>query len=214
MITHHQLVMATNNKGKLLEVQQLFKPYQIEVKGLEGYTNIPDVIEDRDSFLGNAKKKAKEIAEVVQSPVIADDSGLCVEALGGAPGIYSARYAGAGASDKQNNEKLLAELKAIENSTASMPDSTAEHSLWSRASFVCALVYYSPDNNRWIEAEGRLDGYITSNPQGEHGFGYDPLFYVSDYKKTLAELSSEEKNRISHRAKALAVLLEKLKTHN
>lgn len=213
MITHHMLVMATNNKGKLLEVQQLFKPYQIEVKGLEGYTNIPDVIEDRDSFLGNAKKKAKEIAEVVQSPVIADDSGLCVEALGGAPGIYSARYAGAGATDKQNNEKLLAELKAIENSTATMPD-PPEHSLWSRASFVCALVYYSPDDNRLIEAEGSLDGYITPNPQGEHGFGYDPLFYVSDYKKTLAELSSEEKNRISHRAKALAVLLEKLKTHN
>lgn len=202
-------VAATQNQGKLRELRQLFDPDQIEIKSLADFSGWHEVVEDQDSFFGNARKKAREIAKSLNMPVIADDSGLCVDALGGAPGVYSARFAGEHASDQDNNKKLLRKLADKE---LQMPELSAEprYRLLSKASFVCALVSYEPGEDKWLEAEGRCEGYICATPHGDKGFGYDPLFYVPEYKRTMAELLPQEKNKISHRAKALAALMGKL----
>ncbi|WP_195572290.1 XTP/dITP diphosphatase [Paenibacillus sp. 1001270B_150601_E10] len=204
--------VATRNAGKLREFSLAFSSLGLKVKSLADFPDIPDVVEDGETFLENAMKKAKTVAEALQVPVLADDSGLCVGRLDGEPGVYSARYAGEHGNDQANNEKLLRELKKLpawDTSGDSKSERIQEHWL-SPAQFVCSLVLYDPANKKAYEAMGTVDGYITDHPRGEYGFGYDPLFYVPAYDCTMAQLSPEEKQRISHRGRALDALLTRL----
>jgi len=189
-----EIVFATSNKGKFKEVNKLFENSKIIIKSLSDFDSIAEVIEDKDTFEGNAQKKAKEIFEQVKIPVIADDSGLVVEHLNGEPGVYSARYAGENCSYADNNKKLLSELSGFEKPN--------------KAKFVCWAVYY--DGNEFINAQGEVNGEITEQLSGTGGFGYDPLFIPDGYSKTMAEISPEEKNQISHRGKAFRELKAKL----
>jgi len=186
------VIAATQNKHKLEEIGAILKDFDIELKSANelGYGDI-EVIEDRDTFEGNSMKKAEEIMEASGIPALADDSGLMVDALDGRPGVFSARYSGENATDKSNNEKLKEELKDETNR---------------KAKFVSVISLAYPDGKR-ISVRGELNGVIGYEEKGDSGFGYDPLFIVEEYNKTLAELGSEIKNQISHRANAL----EKLK---
>lgn len=179
-----KLFLATGNRKKIKEISEILVGYEI-LSINDGY-KIPDVVEDRDSFEGNSQKKALEIAKVVNMPVIADDSGLCVEGLGGAPGIYSARYSGENATDESNNKLLIEKLKNIENK---------------KAKFVCVITLAKP-SGEYHSFRGEVEGLIVEKPGGTDGFGYDPHFYVEKYGKTMAEIP-EIKKKISHRAKAL-----------
>ncbi|MBC8079720.1 MAG: non-canonical purine NTP pyrophosphatase [Gorillibacterium sp.] len=213
-----QVVIATRNAGKLKEFEGMFTTLGIQVKSLADYPDLSDVVEDKDTFAGNALKKAKEIALQLNTPVLADDSGLLVEALGGEPGVYSARYAGEPANDHANNAKLLRELDSrikpftIPSSTAGAANGSVEEpQAYSLASFVSALVLYDPADESFLVAEGTCSGYILAQPRGEQGFGYDPLFYMPTFGKTLAEMTLSEKNNVSHRANALKKLMDLLK---
>ncbi len=168
----------------------------INVVSLNDFPEIPEIVEDGKSFLENALKKGRAVAEATGETVLADDSGLEVDALGGAPGIHSARYAGDDASDLQNNRKLLEELKGIP---------TAKRA----AAFRCVMVLYSPDG-RFEAFEGLWEGRIAETPAGKGGFGYDPLFFLPGEGMTVAQLSPEVKNSVSHRAQAFAKLKERL----
>ncbi len=181
------LVIATRNKGKLAEFKELLKGFDLEVRGLDDFGPIPEVMEDGETFEENAVKKARFTAKVLGLPALADDSGLVVKALGGAPGVYSARYAGAGANDEANNKKLL---KAMEG----VADRQAE--------FVCVIAIAVPRGPALIY-EGRCQGEILEEARGKGGFGYDPVFYYPPLKKSFAELSPEEKNKVSHRGRAM-----------
>lgn len=196
------ILVATRNAGKTREFALAFSTLGINVKSLADYPAIPDVEEDGETFLENALKKAKTVAELLNIPVLADDSGLCVDRLNGEPGVYSARYAGEHGNDEANNAKLIASLHAL-------PEPEDEHGL-SAAQFVCALVLYDPASKRAYEALGTVDGVIIDEPRGSNGFGYDPLFYVPSYARTMAELTPEEKQRISHRGEALRMLTQRL----
>lgn len=182
------VVLATKNPGKLKELRQLLQGFPVEIKSLADFGPIPEVEEDGETFDDNAYKKAAFTARALGLPAIADDSGLVVEALGGAPGVRSARYAGENATDRENIARLLAEM---ENRTDR------------RAAFECVISIAVPAGPA-LTYEGRCEGKITAEPKGTSGFGYDPVFYSPEYGRTFAELSSEEKNRISHRGKALA----------
>lgn len=205
---HETIIIASHNKGKIAEFKTIFAPFQLEVRSLADYSALPDIVEDGATFADNAFIKAKLIADHLQLPVLADDSGLCVTALQGEPGVYSARYAGVGATDQQNNDKLLATLHRL---GASVESEALGRSFLSEAQFVCALVLYEPSGGNKLEVEGICEGYITAEPRGEHGFGYDPLFVVPQYNKTMAELLPEQKNAISHRGAAIRALLQRLK---
>ncbi|CAM3541996.1 MULTISPECIES: XTP/dITP diphosphatase [Saccharibacillus] len=198
------IVMATRNMGKVREFRHALEPLGKEVRSLHEYPEAPEVVEDGRTFAENAFKKAKEIGDFLNLPVISDDSGLCVEMLDGAPGIHSARYAGEHGNDAANNAKLMDELMRRR-----LGDDT-EQPLLSPAKFVCALAMYDPATGRTLESEGQVEGWITSETAGAGGFGYDPLFFVPQYERTMAELSVEEKQRISHRGAALQELLKKL----
>ncbi|WP_172196612.1 XTP/dITP diphosphatase [Saccharibacillus qingshengii] len=198
------VVVATRNMGKVREFRHALEPLGKEVRSLHEYPEAPEVEEDGSTFAENAFKKAKEIGDFLKLPVLADDSGLCVELLNGEPGIYSARYAGEHGNDAANNAKLMDELMRLRQG-----DDT-EQPLLSPARFVCALVLYDPATGRGLEAEGEVEGWITSETAGAGGFGYDPLFFVPQYERTMAELNVEEKQRISHRGEALKRLLDKL----
>lgn len=202
------LVIATGNPGKVREFANWFQPLGWTVRSLADYDRLPDIVEDGETFADNAWIKASTIADVLRIPVLADDSGLCVDALDGAPGVYSARYSGENASDSANNAKLLSELNKLA-AEASPGDGHPE--CLSEASFVCALVLYDPATDTKHQAEGRVPGYILKQARGNRGFGYDPLFYLPEYHCSMAELSLDEKNRISHRARALQSLFEQLK---
>lgn len=182
------LVIATQNKNKLREFQEILKDLQIEVRSLDDFGPIPPAIEDGDTFEENAYKKALHTAKVLGLPAIADDSGLVVDALNGAPGVYSARYSSKNATDEENLQKLLRELKGVENR---------------QAHFECALSIAVPTGPA-LTYEGKCNGIIIDEKRGENGFGYDPVFYFEDSGKTFAEMPMEEKNKISHRGKALA----------
>lgn len=182
------LVIATRNENKLREFREILKDLQVEIRSLNDFGPIPEAIEDGDTFDENAYKKAIHTAKVLGLPAIADDSGLVVEALNGEPGVYSARYAGKNATDDENCNKLLNSLKGVENR---------------RAHFQCVLSIAVPSGPA-LTYEGRCDGIIIDEKRGDNGFGYDPLFYFEELGKTFAELSMEEKNRVSHRGKALA----------
>ncbi|WP_410514231.1 XTP/dITP diphosphatase [Paenibacillus sp. BR2-3] len=198
------LIVATKNQGKVREFQHAFSPLGLTVKSMFDYPDLPDVVEDGATFAENALKKAKTVGDALGLPVLADDSGLCVDVLDGRPGVYSARYAGEGAEDGDNNLKLLGELEELKQG-----EDTGQP-LLSTARFVCALSLYDPASGRELSAEGHVEGWITSEPAGGGGFGYDPLFYLPDYGKTMAELTLEEKQGISHRGIALRLLTEKL----
>lgn len=189
-----KLILASNNAHKLVEIRAILGGEFDEILSMREAGIVHETVEDGSSFLENAEKKAREIMEISGCCALADDSGLCVDALGGAPGIFSARYAGEHGDDKANNRKLLRELEGVEDR---------------RAHFACAMVLVRPDGSV-IRAEGRMDGVIAFEEAGENGFGYDPLFYLPEYGCTSAQLSPEEKNRISHRSHALHKLLEEL----
>ncbi len=192
-----RLLVATGNAGKLREFRQMLEPLGFEVLGLGDLPDRPALPEDGDTFLENARAKAWPLARRLGIPVLADDSGLAVDALGGAPGVRSARFAGPGATDAQNNARLLAELRDVPD-----PGRTA--------AFVCALVLALPDLGE-VAAEGRVAGRILREPRGTGGFGYDPLFLVEGLGRTAAELEPEVKNRVSHRGRALRLLLPVLR---
>ena len=184
------LVLATRNEGKIKEFERLVLGFDIEVKSLNDFGPIPPVLEDGETFEDNAFKKAHFTAKVLGFPALADDSGLIVKALGGMPGVTSARYSGEEATDMENNLKLL---KAMEG--------RADRG----ATFMCVIAVAVPSGPALIY-EGICEGTITQELTGNKGFGYDPLFYYTPLKKTFAELSTEEKNRVSHRGKAMEEL--------
>ena len=190
MTLDRPLVLATKNNGKISEFRELFNHSDVEIKTLDDFGPIPPVIEDGDTFEENAVKKARFTARVLGIPALADDSGLAVEALGGAPGVYSSRYAGENADDESNNRKLLKEMNGVEDRAAR---------------FMCVLAIAVPRGPALIY-EGACEGTIVETPKGEQGFGYDPLFYYPPLGKTFAQLTGEEKNRISHRGKAISEL--------
>lgn len=193
-----QFVLATKNQKKLLEMQRILEGLGIMVKSLNDFPDCPDVIEDADSFEGNAIKKAIEVAKHTGLIAISDDSGLEVEALGGAPGVYSARYAGEKATDEQNCQKLLQALKGIPADKR-------------QARFVSVIAL--ADSKGVIKTfYGFVQGTIGFEPKGSNGFGYDPLFYPLGYDKTFAELTSAQKDSLSHRGMALRLLRDYLAT--
>lgn len=188
------LVLASNNKGKIAEFEKLFAELNLPVDVIpQGQLNIEDAIEDGLSFVENAIIKARHASKISGKPSIADDSGICVPALGGAPGIYSARYAGAHGNDAANNEKLLADLLPLRK------DGTVIEGM-----FVCvlALVQHAEDPLPQI-FQGIWQGEILDAPRGENGFGYDPLFWLPELGISSAEMSKAEKNKISHRGQAM-----------
>lgn len=189
-----KIFLATGNKHKIEEISDIFSDIEnVEILSIKDGVEIPEVIEDGTTFEENSKKKAVEIAKFLNMITIADDSGLCVDALNGEPGVYSARYSGTG-DDLKNNEKLIENLKGVENR---------------KAKFVSVITLAKP-NGETFSFEGEILGEIVDNPRGNTGFGYDPHFYVEEYQKTLAQLP-ELKNKISHRAKALEKLKKELK---
>lgn len=188
------IVLATRNKGKTRELKALLKPFPIDIKNLDDFGPIPEVIEDGTTFDDNAYKKACFTARVLGHAAMADDSGLCVEALNGAPGIYSARFAGNNATDADNVHKMLQELENKKNRNAA---------------FQCVISIAVPTGAA-LTYEGECKGIITSKPTGNNGFGYDPLFFYPGLNKTFAQLTIEEKSRVSHRGKALSQIAEEM----
>ena len=187
-----KIVLATKNKDKVKEIKAVFAELPAEILSLADFENLPDAVEDGKTFEENATIKAKFFAEKLNLACLADDSGLEVDALGGLPGIFSARFAGYHADDGTNNQKLLEELEKI---------GVTE----SKADYKCALSFIDVDGTE-IKTAGTVDGVIKKIPRGSGGFGYDPYFYIDD-TKTMAELSSEEKNSISHRGAAVRKML-------
>jgi XTP/dITP diphosphohydrolase len=192
-----KFIVASKNKGKLKEIQELLEELPYKVMSMEEAGFKGDIEETGKTFEENAFIKAREVFNVTGGMVMSDDSGLEVDYLNGAPGIYSSRYAGEGASDQDRNEKLLRELKTVpfEKRTGR---------------FVCAIALILP-NGKHIAIKESCEGYIGFEPVGDNGFGYDPLFFMPEYNSTMAQLSSHEKNKVSHRGKALRLLVDKLK---
>ena len=194
---NQRLVLASNNAGKLREFAQLFEPFAIELIP-QGQLQITAAEEPFDRFIDNALAKARHASKLSGLPAIADDSGICVDALGGAPGVRSARFAGEHCSDTDNNQKLLSLLVGQANR---------------QAHYVCALVVVrDADDSNPIIVETRWDGEIIDEPRGQEGFGYDPYFYLPQLQMTAAELSPERKNTISHRGQALVQLMRQLQS--
>lgn len=191
-----KLVIASNNPGKLREFQFLLQPLGIEVL-TQAQLGISEAEEPHVTFIENALAKARHVSRESGLPALADDSGICVTALGGAPGVYSARFAGEPKSDQRNNEKLLHDMQGVSDR---------------RAHYYCVLVLVRhADDPQPVIAEGEWHGEIAHSEQGEGGFGYDPLFWLPELGKMSAELSRDEKHEISHRGRAMKVLLERLK---
>lgn len=193
-----RLILASNNKKKIMEMKEILKELNIEVKSLENENIDIDVVEDGKTFEENAKKKAKEIYEFLLERgdknfiVLADDSGLAVDYLNGEPGIFSARYAGEHGNDAKNNEKLLSNLSGVPKENRG-------------AKFICQLAMFT-EQGEYFKVTGEAKGYIIEELHGEGGFGYDPLFFYEPLNKTFAELTSKEKNQVSHRGNALKEL--------
>ncbi len=192
-----KLVLATRNKGKVKELQELLSGAGVKVVSLADFPDVPEVVEDGDTFQANAVKKAREVAEAVGELTLSDDSGLEVDCLNGAPGVISARFAGAQHDDEANNRKLLELMFGVP---------------WEKRTgrFRCVVAIAVP-GGKTETVEGTCEGIITSEPRGTQGFGYDPLFFVPKYKRTFAELNATEKNLLSHRGKALQKAITVLK---
>ena len=195
-----KMVFATKNEGKVREIKEMLDSMGVELMSLNHFESLPEIVEDGKTYLENALKKAKIISEFTGETVLADDSGLEVDALGGEPGIYSARYAGEGATDDENNARLLDKLKRVSPNERT-------------ASFCCALVLYEKGGNHH-SFEARWQGRIIDVSRGENGFGYDPIFLCPAFNKTAAELPPEIKNKVSHRGQAFAKLKEYLILQN
>jgi XTP/dITP diphosphohydrolase len=195
------LVLGTRNAKKCREMAALIAPpwesnprlARLSIRSVGEFPGAPDVVEDADTFAGNARKKAAEIASALGSWVVADDSGLAVDALGGAPGVLSARYAGEPCDDEANNRKLLDAVAGQEDARRG-------------AAFRCALALADPSGAIRLAAEGSCRGRLTREPRGTGGFGYDPLFLIPEYHKTFGELSALVKHQLSHRSRAFAAL--------
>ncbi|MEA4826526.1 MAG: XTP/dITP diphosphatase [Clostridium sp.] len=196
-----KLIVASNNQHKIDEIKQILNNFPLDIISLKEAGIDVDVEENGTTFMENAHIKAMEIYKMLDKKymVMADDSGLMVDALNGEPGVYSARYSGEHGNDKKNNEKLLSNLGEIEFEKRA-------------AKFVCAIELII-DEERIINVQGEAKGYIIEEERGRDGFGYDPLFYVPKFNKTFAEMSSEEKNAISHRGEALEKLQQEIKTY-
>lgn len=189
-----KLVLATNNQGKVRELAVMLQPLGFQVVPIGEYPGFQEVEEDGETFIANAVKKARAAAEFTGELVLADDSGLEVDALDGAPGVYSARFAGEPKSDAANNRKLLALLEGVP------PEKRTGR-------FRCVIAIVEP-TGQVHTAEGFCEGYILEELKGEGGFGYDPLFYIPQYKQTFAEIDIKNKNAISHRGQALSKAVE------
>ena len=184
------IVIATRNKGKKSEISDLLKGFPVDIKGLDDFGPIPHIEEDGDTFDENAYKKASLTARMLGFSALADDSGLLAEALGGAPGVLSARYAGENATDERRCQKLLQEMEGKTNR---------------KATFECVISIAVPTGPA-LTYEARCEGLIAEQPSGSKGFGYDPVFYYPPLNKTFGELTIEEKSHVSHRGKALREL--------
>jgi XTP/dITP diphosphohydrolase len=189
MMMKPRLVVASRNRKKSLEIGDLLAPLNIAVVSVADFPEAPDVEETGTTFAENSALKAQQTAEAIGCWTLADDSGLAVDILQGAPGVYSARYAGPDATDRDNNEKLLAELRDT-------PDEQRG------AQFICCLTVADPVGEIRLQVQGRCRGRVLREPRGEAGFGYDPLFWIPEYRKTFAELSLTTKSVLSHRARA------------
>ena len=189
-----KLIIASNNAHKLTEMKAILAPFFDDVQSMREAGIEHETVEDGQTFMENALKKARELAEISGCCAIADDSGLCVDALDGAPGIYSARFSGVHGDDKANNRLLLQKLEGVQDRGAH---------------YTCAIALVWPDG-KTVTAEDYLYGEIAHDERGSNGFGYDPLFLLPELGLRTAEISAEEKNRISHRGKALRQLVEKL----
>ena len=191
------LIIASNNKGKILEIEQMLKGLDLSVKSMGEVGFDTDIDETGTTFEENAMLKARYIFDRTdEAIVIADDSGLCVDSLGGAPGVYSARYGGGGLTDGERYQLLLKAIDSVQRSEKT-------------ARFVCVIAVILPNGNSFT-VKGICEGEITDRPYGENGFGYDPVFYLPQYERTMAQLDMEEKNRISHRAKAIVAMRAEL----
>lgn len=197
-----ELILASNNKGKIAEFENLFQDLNLPIDVIpQGKLNIPDAIEDGLSFIENAILKARHASKLSGKPAIADDSGLCVPLLGGAPGIYSARYAGHHGNDDANNQKLLEALTPYRQTNTPI-----------EGMFVCVLAFVEHADDPLPQVfQGTWHGEILPEIRGENGFGYDPLFWLPELQKTSAELSKADKNKISHRGQAMQKFRESLK---
>ena len=197
-----EIVLATRNKKKIEEIRRIAAGLPITILSLGDFPECPETVEDRETFEGNAVKKAVEVCRCTGKPALADDSGLEVDALGGAPGVYSARYAGGSGEgqDVRNYEKLLSELKSV-------PDDRRQ------ARFVCCIAIAWPDG-KIRTFFGDSKGRISREPRGKTGFGYDPVFLSDGYERTFAEMSAEEKDRLSHRGKAIEKTAEFLRAQS
>jgi XTP/dITP diphosphohydrolase len=190
------IILASNNAGKLKEFSQMLAPIGFDLRAQREF-NVPEAEEPHLTFVENALEKARHAARLTGLPALADDSGICANALGGAPGVLSARYAGEPKSDARNNQKLITDLAAGADKSAY---------------YYCVLVFVRhADDPQPVIADGRWDGEIIAEPRGQGGFGYDPHFLLPPLQKTAAELSPEEKNRLSHRGQALRALVKKLR---
>lgn len=192
-----KIVLASRNKKKTGEVAELLLPFGFEVVPVTEFADVAEVIEDGDTFAANAAKKATQVAKELQQWVIGEDSGLQVDALNGAPGIYSARFAGEDATDEQNNAKLLQELLGLPADKRS-------------AGYICSVALSNPAGKVMIAVEGTCRGRIIEERQGEGGFGYDPYFLLPEYHKTFGQLSALVKQKLSHRARAFSLLIPQL----
>ena len=196
------LLVSTTNPHKVSELRAVLGPLGYEVLSLDSLPTLPpEPVEDADTFAENARIKARAYAHATGTPCLAEDSGLEVDALGGAPGVHSARYSGEGGPradrDRANNEKVLAALRGVPTEKRG-------------ARFVCAMCLAAPDGTVLAESTGTCEGVMATEPRGENGFGYDPLLYLPVLGRTSAELGPEEKNRVSHRGEAARALAEKL----
>ncbi|RKD23856.1 non-canonical purine NTP pyrophosphatase, RdgB/HAM1 family [Ammoniphilus oxalaticus] len=190
------IVLATRNKGKIEELNGMLSEHGIVVKGLDDYPECPEIEEDGETFEQNAIKKAETVSKLLGLPALADDSGLEVDALDGQPGVYSARFAGLNATDRDNIEKLIALMSATPVDAR-------------QARFRCALAFAAPGQRTWT-CSGSCEGEIVLAPRGHEGFGYDPIFYLPERDLTMAQLTEREKNKISHRGEAVRKFVTEL----
>jgi XTP/dITP diphosphohydrolase len=186
-----QIVLGSRNRKKSQEVAEILAPHGIDVVSITEFPEVAEVVEDGATFAANAAKKASQPARQLGQWVIGEDSGLVVDALGGRPGVYSARFSGPGATDESNNRKLQDELSSVPRECRS-------------AAYICTIAVADPTGTIRHTAEGRCRGLIIDEPRGENGFGYDPYFLIREYHRTFGELPARVKHQISHRAKALA----------
>ncbi|MFW6139351.1 MAG: XTP/dITP diphosphatase [Spirochaetota bacterium] len=195
----NKIIIASKNRGKVYEIKKILSLSSVEIVDLHSMGFKGTIHETGSTFMENALIKARQVYQKYSIPALADDSGLAVDRLGGQPGVYSARFAGPDATDEQNNNLLLSRLQGVP------PENR-------KASFICIAVFYF-DEEKYAVEEGKVEGTITYAPRGKNGFGYDPLFYIPRYRRTLAELTDNQKNQISHRGKAFRKIKKRIQEY-